>query len=71
MSLAQVIKSTFAIVEPALENEAEKLLHLIFSSPDPRAALEQARRVLITDAANAAADLALRKILPPDPEPQK
>jgi hypothetical protein len=70
MSLADAIKEAFEFAEPALEHEAAKLLDIIFASPNPRASLEQARRVLITDAANAAADLALKKILPPDPEPK-
>jgi len=69
MSLANAIKEAFELVEPALEHEAVKLLELIFRSPDPRGAIEQAARVLLTDAANAAADEALSKLLPPDPKP--
>lgn len=50
--------------EPELLAESKKLLELIFTSPDPKNAIELAKRTLITDAANAAADEALRLMLP-------
>lgn len=53
--------------EPALLAETKKLLELIFTSSDPKNAVELAKRVLITDAANAAADEALRLMLPQSP----
>jgi hypothetical protein len=62
-SIATAIKAAFTRIEPEIADEAVKLLELIFSGPDPRANLEKAKRALITDAANAAADAALDLLL--------
>lgn len=69
-TVAKAIETEFIAVEPALAAEAVKLLRLIFESDDPRSKLAEAQRVLITDAANAAADEALRALLP-NAEPPK
>lgn len=69
MSLAETIKKAFNVVEPALEHEAAKLLEIIFSGPDPKASIAKARQVLVTDAANAAADAVLDQLLPADSPP--
>lgn len=39
-----------------------KLLRIIVESPDPPAAIERAKRAAMVDAANAAADDALRRM---------
>lgn len=73
MPLIEAIEAAAVALEPVLEpilvDGAKKLLTLILTSDDPKDALDRATRVLITEAANAAADEALSKLLPSAPKP--
>lgn len=48
-----------SLIETALEIAFEELKSLILNEPDPYAAIDKARRVIVTDAADAATDAAL------------
>ncbi len=73
MSLVDEIKTAFLVAEPALAHEAVSLLAVVFSSADPRSAINSAKLALISDAADMATDMvtdaALREALGKPNEP--
>lgn len=75
MSVATTLRDVAEAIEqgaiellPGIEAEAVKLLALVFTSPDPKRAARAAMSALAVDAANEAADEALRKLLPSPPQ---